>query len=647
MTSVLKTGRGRRGKQKGGGLMTICHGPSLGKVRHLQKLDKQRRLILPFVFGAVLFSFSVLSVLLPGAAQAVEPDAPEKIISREEAISIRLANHLKTWRQLSMPYQQTKRRRAELKGMKNYYAAHGYKPIWVDEAGLNDKARGVIAEMEASAKYGLNPRDYRWPDPERVAAELEREGARPADILAKAEIRMSLAALMYASHASGGRINPSLYTKNIDRVGPYVKPETALEKMAATDDAAAYLAGLHPTHPQYKLLMAELARLEGRGNGEDSGIAERAPKRPVIIPPGRVLRIGISHPHVRLLRERLNVPAGQGAGGPEDVYDEELAEAVRAFQRENGLYPDGRVGRKTRLALNRGQYAPVTPRNEKQTILINLERWRWMPRDLGWKYVRVNLPEFKVFVYRNGERIFEERIVIGKRTHKTPVFSDEMEYVVFNPYWYVPQSIIWTEMGGRIPYGFEGEWRNGRLSVRQPPGPKNALGKIKFRFPNKHAVYLHDTPQKHLFNKKVRMFSHGCMRVRNPERLAYAVFDDEPGWSRRKVDQYYKRWTRKEVRLPEKIPVHVVYFTAWAKDDGTIQYFDDIYGHDKRIAIALKYRRGDAYAPDPVEARAKAALRARARYNRQWSSGGWSDNGWGGGYSSPVETLFGNIFGWN
>ena len=596
----------------------------------LLRLANNRRDLL----RGMLIALAPLAILSAGPAQAVEPDAPEKVISREDALSMRLGSQLATWRRLSMPYQQTKRRQAELKGLKKYYADNGNKAIWVSEAGLNDKARSVIAEMKSAAKYGLNPRDYRYPDPERVASELQNDGVVPAEVLARAEIEMSLAALMYASHASGGRINPSLYTKNIDRVGPYVAPQTALEKMAASENPAAYLASLHPTHPQYKILMAELARLEGGGRG-----AEERPEQ-IVIPFGQVLRVGVTHPHVTLLRKRLNVPAGQGAGGPEDVYDEELADAVRNFQRENGLYADGRVGRKTRMALNRGKNFSA-PRDQKQTVLINLERWRWMPRDLGRKYVRVNLPEFKVFVYRNGRRIFEERIVIGKRTQKTPVFSEKMKYVVFNPYWYVPQSIIWTEMGGRVPYGYEGGWRNGRLTVRQPPGPKNALGKIKFMFPNKHSVYLHDTPKKHLFAKNVRAFSHGCVRVRNPDQLAYAVFADEPGWPRSKVDFHFQRSTRAEVKLPEKIPVHVVYFTAWAEDGGKMRYFDDIYGHDKRLAIALKYRRGDAFAPDPVEARAKAALRARARYNKQWGSS------WGGGYNSPVESLFGSIFGWN
>ncbi len=578
----------------------------------------------------VAAGMGVAALLLPGpgAAWAVEPDAPEALLSRDEAVSVRLRARLAGKMRVHDRYDQPGQRLREQRGLKAFYKENGYRPLWVGEHGLNSKARAVIEALAAVDKYGLIPADYRVPDADKVAQDLKAPEAAGADILAAAEVRMSLAVLQYASHASGGRVVPAKYSKNIDRRGEPVPPLTVMKELAAADDGAAavaYLEGLHPKHPQYAKLMRELARLR---DGKDDN-------QHVMLPAGPKLQLGVRHPHVALLRRRLRVPA-QGEADAEH-FDESVAAAVRAFQSAHGLKADGIIGPRTRRVLNRKDA------DHKQTLLVNLERWRWMPRELGRKYIWVNLPEYSIRVVRDGAVVHKERVVIGKRTQKTPVFSDEMESVVFNPYWHVPQSIIWTEMGGRIPRGYEGEWRNGRLSVRQPPGPKNALGKIKFLFPNKHAVYLHDTPKKQLFNRNERAFSHGCMRVRNPIRLAHMVFQDEPRWGRTRVDAAFRSNINREVRLSRKIPVHVTYFTAWAEEDGRLRYFKDLYGHDRRMLKALKYVPGDPYAPDPVEAAAKARLKAQERYHRNRRR-----NDYYGGYyyGPPANSLFGAIFGW-
>ena len=286
------------------------------------------------------------------------------------------------------------------------------------------------------------------------------------------------------------------------------------------DDAADYLVAQHPSNPQFKALMNALAKTKTT----TSSAAGR-----IRIPRGPVLKYGMKHPQIALIRKRLDVPVQNGVIDPK-VYDAKLETAIMAFQKSAGLKAEGVIGLKTRFALN----APK--QNRYKQIIANMERWRWMPRDLGKTHIRVNIPEYKVRVTRNNEIVHTERVIVGKNTNKTPVFSDVMETVVFNPYWNIPQSIIWNEMNGRIPNGYEGGYRNNRMWIRQKPGPRNALGRVKFMFPNKHAVYLHDTPKKSLFNKTRRAFSHGCVRVRNPLRLAEAIYGIN-GWSKAKSNR--------------------------------------------------------------------------------------------------------------
>ncbi|RIA55476.1 L,D-transpeptidase family protein [Dichotomicrobium thermohalophilum] len=530
-----------------------------------------------------LFSALAVAAVAFGAmpAQAVEPGAPKELISRMDAVAFKLQARLsERFKDIS---QAEKRERG---GMAEFYAESGYEFLWVNEQGLNDRARAVADVVARAETFDLNPENYPLPEADGFAAAEGRE----AQWLANAEYRISRSVLAYARHAQSGHLDPRSISRNLDITPDAPDPLKVLRGLAASADVAAYLEGFHPSHPQFVGLLERLRELRT--------VAQREPVR---IPDGDLIEPGDSHPHVPLVRKRLDVP---NTVAPE-TYDETLVAAIRRFQRKNGLHIDGLIGPATRRALNR------SPADKIDTIRVNLERWRWFPNNLGERYVRVNVPEFKVRLVENGDTVFEERIVVGKPRHATPSFSDEMELVVFNPYWNVPYSITKNEIlpiaqrnpsyltrqnfqvlwrGRRRVDPYEVDWDRvdaSKVRLRQSPGRGNALGEIKFLFPNKHSVYLHDTPSKHLFNRSRRAYSHGCMRVRNPRDFAAAIMRTE-GWSKQSISRAIERGNNRAIRLEQKLPVHVTYFTAAVAEDGGVRFFADIYKYDDRILEALE-----------------------------------------------------------
>jgi murein L,D-transpeptidase YcbB/YkuD len=347
------------------------------------------------------------------------------------------------------------------------------------------------------------------------------------------------------------------------------------------------------------------------------GKVEEVKPTVVIIPDGPVLKFDIEHEQVALLRKRLDVPPGTN----ETKFDEAVLDAVRQFQSANGGGADGMVGPGTRRLLNQGQrpHEAAGDPGRIKAILVNMERWRWLPNDLGPFYVTVNIPEFTLRVVEEGQLVHTARVVVGKPDKQTPVFSDEMEELVFNPYWNVPNSIkneeiapYFSQGGGffgggwdtsvlrrhglRIKYGNRDvdpdqiDWSRNDLrnfDLVQPPGPTNVLGRVKFLFPNTHDVYMHDTTQKFLFNNAVRAESHGCMRVQNPEKLAEIILKHDKDWSSARVESTFDAGGDNHVALEQKIPVYITYFTLRVNDDGSLSTFNDLYGHDARMNAAL------------------------------------------------------------
>jgi len=579
-------------------------------------------------------------------ALAAEPDGPANLITKTEAVRIGVQGLL------SAELVDTDARKLQKAALLDYYSVPDQRLLWVDEKGLTERAKLVMAEIGNADDYGLRASDYPLPDANGFSSAEPDAKAW----LAAAEMKLSYAVLNYAKDARGGRIDPQRLSKNLDPTLALPNPSEVIASIAIRADPAAYLRSFQPSQPQFEALRQKLIELRG-GKQEETKVDI------VVIPEGPVLKLGVDHPQVALLRKRLGVPAG----GTETKFDEAVFEAVRQFQAANGVAADGAVGRGTRRLLNQGQGSQQVSNPERiRQILVNMERWRWLPNDLGPFYVTVNIPEFTLRVVEDGKPIHMARVVVGKRNTQTPVLSDEMETIVFNPYWNVPNSIKNEEIAPYFGQGggfFGGGWdtsvlrRHGlmlkygnrimdpdtvdwnRYDLRnfdlvQPPGPSNVLGKVKFLFPNPHDVYMHDTSQKHLFANAVRAESHGCMRVQNPDQLAEVVLKHDKGWSRAQLDSVWHGQDDNPVALDQKIPVYITYFTLRVNEDGTLSSFNDIYGHDTRMASVLE---GRGYPVEPTFGEERVAE------NQPWGapSGRRYRPGRNGAASDFARALFG------
>jgi murein L,D-transpeptidase YcbB/YkuD len=422
----------------------------------------------------------------------------------------------------------------------------------------------------------------------------------PADAgaLAAADVGFSLAVVRYVTHLASGRLNPAEISRIITLEPERPAAAEILLRLSDATAAAPAVSQYEPPHPQYKALKAKLAELR----------TSTAEATQVVVPEGSLLRPGKADARVPILRTRLSV-AAEAAAEP-DIYDAVLVEAVKTFQSESGLTADGVLGPRTLGALNGPNRA-----DDIAAVVTNMERWRWLPRDLGDFHVFVNVPEFMVRVSDAGSIVHETRVIVGKPEHATPTFSHVMDHLVVNPFWHVPASIVTNEMLPEIrqnPYGYfakrgyqvlakaGGKMRvvdpdsidwwmvNPRsVQIRQVPGDANALGRIKFMFPNQHSVYLHDTPTKKLFQRDHRAFSHGCVRVDNPLDFADAILKvAAPEWNSGRLEALYGG-KEQRINLDTPIPVHLSYFTRSVDAEGEMRRFEDIYGYDREMRQLL------------------------------------------------------------
>jgi murein L,D-transpeptidase YcbB/YkuD len=478
-------------------------------------------------------------------------------------------------------------RTADRKAIETFYNARGYAPLWTHDGDLTARAKTVIARFNDAAADGLDPSSYRVPD----------FPAGKPETLAASDLALTGSLLTFARHLSDGRITPSRVYGQVDYGDHTPAPADILKTVAQANDVDAAIESFNPPDRDFRALKSKLAEL--RAHKSDSHIQ---------IPGGGGILPGKDDDRVPLLRERM------GLKGRSTTYDKTLVRAVRKLQAEHGINPSGIVGPKTLGMLNgsaTGASSDVVDR-----IVINMERWRWMPRELGTTYVMVNIPDYTLKLVHRNRVVWRTKIVAGKPATPTPLASATMDSVIVNPSWHVPQSIIQNELLPRYendPYIFERmglevkRGSNGNIMVVQPPGAANALGQIKFNFPNRFQVYLHDTPQKRLFKSSKRAFSHGCMRVENPTKfgeliLHYALKRKSP--DAREIQAMFGDGER-VFRLANQPRVHLTYQTAFVDSAGKLQLRDDVYGLDGRTDDILHGRppRMAAAAPPPAPKR--------------------------------------------
>ncbi len=478
-------------------------------------------------------------------------------------------------------------RKNERTAVENFYKDRNYAPLWSEGGAATARAKSVIARLKDAGSEGLNPADYPTPD---FAA------ATSPDAQAEAELRLTESMLDYARHAQSGRMHWSRVSADISYPEHPVDPVDVLVNVSTARDASAALEGYNPSHKGYKGLKAKLAELRGITEDTSKHIAEGDALKFTKPTKKNPNPAAVEDERVPALRAKLHVAENADSR----QYDAAVAEAVRKFQSLNDLKATGVLDNATVRALN-------GPKNDRKIDIVraNMERWRWLPRELGAKalgdaYVILNIPDYTLKLMQGEKQVWTTRVVVGKPgKHATPELTETMKFITVNPTWNVPPSIIYNEylpalqqdptvldrMGLKLARAPDGSVR-----ISQPPGEANALGRIRFNFPNKFLVYQHDTPDKHLFAKEERAFSHGCMRVQNPDQYAanlLSIAMPKEGYTPEKIKAMYGR-NEININFPTPIPVNITYQTAFVDSAGKLEFRKDIYGRDAKVISMLK-----------------------------------------------------------
>jgi len=532
-------------------------------------------------------------------------------------------------------------RKADREGVESFYKARDYKPLWVSDGAAGARAKAAIAYLSRVDSVGLDPSDYPTPD---------FKSAATAETQAEEELKLTASVLTYARQAQAGRIHFSRVGADIEFKPVAPEPAQVLANLADAGDVGAALDGYNPPQPEFKALKAKLAELR---KGALAPKAEEEKKPDLVrIGEGKTLHVGMKDQRVVALRKRLSISGDKDS----PLYDDAVRDAVKTFQTEGDIHVDGNLGPNTVRALNGEKKVARGPSaNPIDTVIVNMERWRWLPRDLGNPHVIVNVPDYTLTLYNNDKVYWHTKIVAGKPGKATPMVSAEMKFITVNPTWNVPPSIIENEYLPALQQDPQALDRiglqltqdaDGTIHISQPPGAGNALGRIRFNFPNKFLVYQHDTPDKYLFAKEKRAYSHGCMRVQNPltygEKLLSLVLPSEH-YTEARLEKMFGG-SEININFPKNIWVHLTYQTAFVDEDGKLQLREDVYGRDARMIAILKGSErkvadiGIERKPDP------SSKPVRAPVGMYGGSGGYSNGDgffgflFGGPHSAPVPT---------
>jgi murein L,D-transpeptidase YcbB/YkuD len=556
-----------------------------------------------FVRRANAFSlpFVILYVLAPAVATGASPYAPQLPPSGQQALpSLIEAGTLEDLRwPIFTDYRDD---------VKNFYASSNYALVWLKDGHPTSQALAVITALEQADQVGLSSEDYDGPHWKDRIARFGGGNQNPsADEPARFDLALTVSAMRYISEIQFGRVKPERVHLGADDARSKLDlPQFLRDQVINSNDVAAVLSQLEPPYVLYRRTEETLRKymqLAAQDDGEKLPPAKKKTIEPGDDYPG-VPRL------VRLLKVVGDLPTDADVAPDSTLYQGPIVDAMMHFQERHGLAPDGRIGKDTLDQLN----IPLSDRVHQ--LQLTLERWRWVPRVIQPPPILVNIPEFVLRGFGPQETIELTMRVVGKsyRTH-TPVFAQDMSYLIFRPYWNVPIVIQRGEIvpklkkdpdylvknqmevvdshgtvvtAGAVSAEQLAKLSTGALSVRQRPGPKNSLGLAKFVFPNEHNVYLHSTPAQELFSRTRRDFSHGCIRVEFPDKLAEWILQGNGEWTLDKIRDAMNNGTdSRQVNLKQKRPVVIVYATAVVLPDGTVKFFQDIYGHDARLQKAL------------------------------------------------------------
>ncbi|MEQ6119849.1 L,D-transpeptidase family protein [Reichenbachiella sp. MALMAid0571] len=478
-----------------------------------------------------------------------------------------------------------------VKLLPEFYQLRLFKPAWD-----NHDIKTFISILDKADEEGLNQEDYHF---KSIQYFLNRNNTSEE----KAELDMLLtdAFLLYASHFLNGKVNPETVDSEWKAVRREGNAREFMEKALSENNIANALQNLLPGHIGYNGLKESLKRY--KEIAENGGWAS--------IPAGETIKPGMTDSiRIPLLIKRLIV-TNDLTSTPDDqyTYSETIQQAVTNYQTRNGLESDGNLGKLTVASLN----TPVGDLIDQ--IKINMERYRWISQDLGDHYVIVNIADYRMEVYKNNQMTFNQKVIVGKPFRKTPVFSSKMTYFVLNPYWTVPPTILFNDILPELQKNsgylatknirlFQGQgssstevdpltvnWsnlskNNFPYTLRQDPGATNALGIVKFMFPNKYNIYIHDTPSKELFNRQDRAFSSGCIRLNKPMEFANYLIQNEPGWNTERMTTALNTGKEQTIILTKPLNVHILYLTTWWQD-GMVHFRKDLYNRDQAVLSAL------------------------------------------------------------
>ena len=498
---------------------------------------------------------------------------------------------------------------SERKAVLAFYGSNAFKPVWTKESHITPRAQTMLKLMANAEDDGLTASNYL---PNGLTSFDQADEAIVGDNVkvARFDIAMTVAALKYARHISGGQFDPNRLSLYNDIKPQTVAADEAVKVLAYSPFPEAYIEVLKPKHPQYAVFKKALT------NNID--VSEQIASGPDLQPGMRDDRV----PAIRAKLQSLGVTLAAAEDGVDpQIFDKTLSNSLRGFQKANKIKVTGLFDATTIKIMNQDRSGA-----DRQRIIFNMERLRWLPKNLGTRYVFVNQPAYEVNVFDQNKVAWHSKVIVGKPMNQTYSFYDQIETVVFNPSWGVPASIIINEYGPKSRRDPSYLDRNGfklvdtqgeeissrdvnwnalgqypKFGVQQPPGSGNALGELKFLFPNSHDIYMHDTPTKNLFADSNRAYSHGCVRVQNPREFAAVLLDMSQEEVANNLGQVVQQKGKKgkakpvveafaeshSVNLSQKVPVYLTYFTAWADDTGKIQFYDDIYGRDLAMSKAM------------------------------------------------------------